>query len=113
MSVLDKIYDGEYENRFPAFQKIPIDEDTMTVTQAKSHEAAERQRVTEWNKKRREHNYGIRDKFRKDLEEEFETGEKSYSDKLWEIAWCRGHAEGFENVYYKYDELARLIKLVK
>lgn len=47
--------------------------------------------------------------FRIALEEEFETTDHPKKDKLWNLAWERGHSSGLSEVYCEYQELAEFI----
>ncbi|CAM6054528.1 unnamed protein product [Sphagnum tenellum] len=47
--------------------------------------------------------------FRVDLENEFGLTNHPKAELLFEKAWDRGHAGGFQEVYHHYDDLSELL----
>jgi len=109
-SVLDAIKAGRYENRIPhSVSSIPIDEDVMTVRQAREHKEREKQRARDQLDKYETEQGRLNDLFRADLEAEYGTCGHPKAGKLYEIAWELGHSCGYTEVAYHYAELAELI----
>ncbi len=111
MNTYDEIQAGRYHNLVPyEYVKVPVDENTMTVRQAKEHEAEQKrlrdhQRTLHWQEDGR-----LRDQFRADLEEEFSVKEHPKADLLFSMAWDRGHSSGWVEVYYEYVSLVDLVR---
>ena len=53
--------------------------------------------------------------FRRDIEEyhSFTNLPKEVKDKIHLIAWDRGHAHGYHEVFCQYDDLIELIRVVE
>lgn len=51
----------------------------------------------------------LRQLFKTELESEFGTASHPKANKLFEIAWSDGHAEGYESVANRYEELVELL----
>jgi len=60
----------------------------------------------EWN---RQAEAGVRNSFRKTLAQAYGVSEHPKEERLWELAWSKGHANGYAEVALEYDELVTLI----
>jgi len=47
--------------------------------------------------------------FRKELAQAYGISEHPKEERLWELAWSKGHANGYSEVALEYDELVTLI----
>ncbi len=111
MSIFEKISSGAYENKVPSsVEKIPVDEETMTIKQAKAHIEAEKARNDKQRKKHREEDYRLQAQFKRDLEEEYGVAGHPKADKLFSIALQEGHGGGFNDVACCYDTMVELIR---
>ena len=52
----------------------------------------------------------LEQKFKEMLEEQYGTTNNPKKDKLYSIAWAKGHASGLSDVACQYDDLVGLIK---
>lgn len=110
-SVRDNLAAGKYENKVPYnVERVPVDEETMTVKQAREHVEAEKQRSRDQTRKHRENEGAITAMVKRDLELQEGLGGHPKADKLWIIAWDRGHSSGYADVISVYEELAELLK---
>ncbi len=50
------------------------------------------------------------DEFRKDLFEEFGVTDHPKVDRVYQIAWEKGHAHGLSEVYIEFSDIVELIK---
>jgi hypothetical protein len=51
----------------------------------------------------------VRNSFRKTLAQAYGVSEHPKEERLWELAWSKGHANGYAEVALEYDELVTLI----
>ena len=110
MIVRDNIADGKYSSKIPSFVKTPVDEEKMTVRQAREHseaqkEAARLRRIDQWEDEQR-----LRILFQADLEEEHGVRNHPKADRVFELAWEHGHSSGYEEVVSCYADFVELIK---
>ena len=57
----------------------------------------------------RERQQAVNMEFRKALEDDYGTSGNPKADKLWDIAWAEGHANGYSEVEMHYETLYELI----
>lgn len=111
MNVRDNIDAGKYENKVPfSIDRIPVDEETMTVKQAREHEEAERGRDKAQRRLWSDAQRAMTEQFRADLEQEHGLSGHPKADRLWSLAWEHGHSNGFSEVVLHYEEFAELVK---
>lgn len=111
MNVRDNLAAGKYENRVPYdIEKIPVDENTMTVKQARDRVEAESQRARDQRRKHRKNEGEMSALVKRDLEVQEGLAGHPKADMLWGIAWDRGHSSGYLDVISVYEELAELLK---
>lgn len=111
MNVRDNLAAGKYENKVPySIDKVPVDENTMTVKQARDHVEAEKQRSRDQTRKYRENEGAMSALVKRDLEVQEGLVGHPKADMLWSIAWDRGHSLGYSDVISVYEELAELLK---
>jgi hypothetical protein len=111
MSVNDKIKAGEYESKLPReFVRIPVDEDVMTVRQAREHTIAQDQEKGNYRRAIRDDNQRLENQFHKDLADEFGLTGHPKELKLWDIACSLGHDAGMLDIVSWYQDLADLVK---
>ena len=111
MNVIDNISDGKYVNTIPwSYEMVPVDEETMTVRQAKEHKEEQKRLRDEHRKKHREEDGRLNALFRANLEEQYGLVGHPKADKLWSLAWEQGHAEGYLSVAYAYGDLTELVR---
>lgn len=84
MNVNEKIVAGAYEN------KVPYSKENREAYRAESRK--------------------MEKKFRREIEKEFGLEDHPKRDLLWQLAWDHGHAHGWAEIYYWYDDLAALLK---
>lgn len=53
---------------------------------------------------------GDEPKFRKWLEASFDMEDHPKADTLWNLAWDKGHAHGYHEVYNEYNDLLDLVR---
>lgn len=110
MNVRDNLAAGKYENKVPySIDKIPVDENTMTVKQAREHTESEKQRSREQTRKHRENEGVMSAAVKSDLEAQEGLVGHPKADLLWSIAWERGHSSGYSDVISVYEEMAELL----
>lgn len=122
MSVFDKIQEGHYEPKmdYPSQPKRPAilskTAGDLTVAESRSlpqvkldyeeERAAYEQAMREYQ----EHKAALKAQFRADLQAENDIPEDhSKADRLWEMAWDRGHSCGWTEVLNAYEELVELV----
>lgn len=111
MSVFDFIREGKYESKVPcSVEIVPVNEDTMTVRQAREHKEAEKERDRRQRRLHDEERARLNAMVKADLEEEYGVIGHPKADKLWEIAWEHGHSSGYHDVACHYAELVELIQ---
>lgn len=110
-NVRDNLIAGKYENKVPYdIDKIPVDENTMTVKQAREHTESETQRARDQRRKHRENEGAMSALVKHDLEIQEGLVGHDKANLLWTIAWDRGHSSGYSDVISVYEELAELLK---
>lgn len=108
--VIGAIRAGRYENKVPSgIDKVPVDENTMTVRQAREHVEREKQRERDQRDARRAEEARLDEMFRADLERQYGLTGHPKADKVFSLAYERGHSGGREQVANEYSELAELL----
>ena len=111
IDVVIKIKAGDYETKIPyEYEIVPIDEDTMTVREAREHTDRQKEMKKNHLALRRQDIYRLTVEFRKDLADEYGVTGHPKEPKLWNMAWEHGHSSGLEEVAMYYDELVELVK---
>lgn len=107
----DKISSGKYRNTVLFdVEAIPVNEETMTVRQAKDHVEAEKQRKEDQRQRHHAEESRLRSIFKADLEQEYGVSGHPKADKLFDIAWSHGHSSGYGEVANYYGEFAELLQ---
>lgn len=102
---------GKYDNKVPhSIDKVPGNPDTMTVSQFKAHEAAEKEREREQRRLHRENEGKMTALLRADLETEHAMADHPKAGQLWMLAWAHGHSGGYSEVINYYEEFVELLK---
>lgn len=110
MNVFDNIDSGRYQNAIPySVEKPIIDRDNLTGKQAREAEEAWRaarnaQRDLHYAEDRR-----LEALFKADLEEEYGLAGHPKADKLYSIAYERGHSGGYREIAECYSQMAELL----
>lgn len=111
MSIRDKITAGEYKNKVPySVDKVPIDEDKMTVRQAREHKEEQVTLRREHQRKYSAESSRLMMLFRADLESDNSMTNHPKANILWDMAYDRGHSSGYESIVSEYEELVELVK---
>jgi hypothetical protein len=111
MSVRDNLAAGKYANTVPFdIEKIPVDEDRMSVKQARDHLEAEKQRQRAQRRLYQENEGRMGDLLRSDLEAENDVAGHPKAGKLWSLAWEHGHGSGYAEVIGYYEEFVELLQ---
>lgn len=111
MYVRDNLDAGKYENKTPySIERVPVDDEKMTIRQAREHVEAEKQRDRDQRRLHRENEGVMNDLLRADLEIEHGVADHPKAGKLWSLAWDHGHSSGYSEVIGYYEELAELLK---
>lgn len=111
MNVRDNLSTGKYENKVPySIEKVPVNEETMTVRQAREHKESEKQRSRDQTRKHRENEGVMSALVKRDLEVQEGLAGHPKADLLWSIAWDRGHSSGYSEVINEYEQMAELLK---
>lgn len=109
--IYDKIARGDYKTKLPyRTDNVPVDEENMTVRQAREHKEAQKAR---WRADREAHNADearLVVQFQADLEEENGVKGHPKAEKLFDLAWGYGHSSGLNEVMQHYEELVELLK---
>lgn len=99
--VLNRIQNGEF-----AYEYKP----THIITRD-SAEYLARKDVADANRKfNLEAELGTRNALRKVLAETYGVTGHPKEERLWELAWSKGHSSGYSEVASEYDELVTLIQ---
>lgn len=110
MNVIDAIREGRYKNTVPySVDRVPIDENRMTVRQAREHAEAEKARHRAQRELHRAEEARLDRLFRADLEEEHGLAGHPKAELLFDIAWDDAHSDGYEQIAYRYERLAGLL----
>lgn len=111
MGIFDYIEAGRYTNKVPfSVEAEPIDEDKMTVRQAREHKEQQRQNRHQQRAAHRLEDNRLAALFKSDLEQEHDVAGHKHADRLFSIAWSHGHSSGYAEVASLYDEFVQLIK---
>lgn len=111
MDVRQKLTAGEYDTKVPyGIEEIPVNEETMTVKQAREHKEAEHARKREQRDLHNKDQARLIGLFRADLEAEHGLSQHPRAALLYSIAYDEGHSEGLEQVVNWYERLADLLK---
>lgn len=109
MGVFDNIANGKYENAVPfGIECVPVDEERMTVREAREHKEAQKQARRDQRRRHHEEDARLRNLFREDLEAEAGLVGHPKAEKLFDVAWEHGHSNGYHDVacvYFDYAEL--------
>lgn len=76
------------------------------VIQKILNEEAYKEQRTKWNVE----NARLHNEFKEDIFEEFGFQDHPKRERVFELAWDRGHSSGFSEVYLVFEELVELIK---
>lgn len=111
-AVMDRVADGEYENRvpYPARDISEIDPETTTLAEAVRIKARRKQEFLASRTAYRQGEYAQRARLKADLEVEHDIVGHPKADKLWNLAWEMGHSLGYSGVLNYYNELLELVK---
>ena len=110
MSVKNNILRGKYKNHVPyTTEAVPVDEDRMTVTQAREHKANQAVLARKQRDLYREEECRLVELFREDLEKENGLHKHPQAHRVWDWTWGRAHSGGLEEVARDYAELANLV----
>ena len=110
-TVMEKVDAGYYETKIPyEYVTVPVDENTMTVRQAREHFEIQRVAKANHRRRRREDEDRLVEQFRKDLAVEYGLVGHPKEEKLYAKAWEFGHSSGLYDVAVYYDELSELVK---
>ena len=111
MDVRQNLADGKYENKVEYhYERVPVDEETMTVKQAKAHEHNEKQKQIEQKQRHRQEDSRLAEMLQKDLELEHGVAGHRNAGKLWSLAWEHGHSAGYSEVINYYEQFVELIQ---
>jgi hypothetical protein len=55
------------------------------------------------------HVHSVEQELKTDLEREYDLATHPKRDKLWSLAWEKGHSDGYQQVYGEYCELVDLL----
>lgn len=104
-TIREKIAQGRYENKLPYSLPVePVDEERMTVRQAREHKEAQTIKRREQHNLYRAEDARLNALFKADLEEDFGLTGHPKASKLFEIAWQEGHSGGYGEVVNYYEE---------
>ena len=111
MDVLDKIKNGDYKNKkqYPVRANFKI----MKLCEYCGQSYKDKKSEEEYKNAHREYRIEtstLMKQFRNDLFEEAEIIEHPKADKIWNLAWERGHSSGLAEVYDYFFEYLDLIK---
>ena len=110
INVFDAIAAGRYKNTVPYdIGEEPIDEDKMTVRQAREHAEEQKRRRREQRDRNQAEEGRLSALFKDDLEKEYGVSGHPKANRLFEIAWSDGHSGGYQVVASRYVELVELI----
>lgn len=111
MSLFEKIKSGEYDSKVPfGLDKVPVDENTMTVAQAKAHVASEKERRSAQRRLYGEDQARLLKLFQSDLEAEYGVQNNPKAEMLFDKAYSLGKSYGYNEIECHYAELVDLIK---
>jgi len=111
MDVRENLAAGKYENTVPHnVTKIPVDEERMTVKEAREHVDAEKTREREQRMLHRQNEGKMTALLKADLETEHGVSDHPKAGKVWSLAWEHGHSSGYSEVVSYYEEFVELIK---
>ena len=111
VNVFDAIAEGRYKNNVPYDREPdPVNEETMTVRQAREHKEKQKLLRNEQRELHHAEQHRLDALFKADLEAEHNVVGHPKADKLFSIAWQRGHAYGYYDVACIYDDIVELIK---
>lgn len=101
---------GRYDNKIPyRLDDVPVDEDAMTVRQAREHKEEQARKRREQRDLYAREEQRLVALFKDDLEKAHGVAGHPKADKLFEMAWSDGHSEGVQQVANRYSELVELI----
>lgn len=111
MDARQNLADGKYENKVKYhYERIPVNEETMTVKQAKAHEFNEKQKQIEQKQRHRLEDSRLANLLCEDLEIEYGIAGHAKAGKLWSLAWEHGHSGGYSEVINYYEQFVELIQ---
>jgi hypothetical protein len=110
MNVRDNIAAGKYENKIPySIERVPVDDETMTVKRAREHVASEKRREQTQRRLHNEEEGRLSGLLCADLEIEHGVVGHPKAGKLWALAYEYGHSSGYSSVVNYYEEFIELI----
>ena len=111
INVREALEAGRYCNNVPyTITRVPVDEDKMTVKQAREHTESEKQRGRDQMRKHREREAELNMLVKSDLEAQHGIVGHPKADKLWSLAWDAGHSAGYSDVITYYEDFVELLK---
>lgn len=109
--IYEHIANGRYENHVPLdVPALVIDADTTTIARAEELRNEHATLKREQRGRYREEEARLNALFRADLEVEHGLVGHPKAERLFEMAWDRGHSGGFREVAEHYAELAELVQ---
>lgn len=110
MNTRDNLKAGKYVNTVPySIERVPVDDETMTVKQAREHIASEKECERTQHRLHNEEESRLTGLLCSDLETEHGLVGHPKADKLWALAYEYGHSSGYSSVINYYEEFAELI----
>lgn len=111
MDVRANLEAGKYENTVPySITEVPVDENKMTVREAREHKEREKQRARDQRRLHGENESRMNKMLRDDLETEHGVVGHPKTDLLWTLAWDHGHSSGYGEVITYYEQFVELIQ---
>jgi hypothetical protein len=111
MNVRDNLASGKYENRVSySIERVPVDEQNMTVAQAKTHTESEKERNRAQHRAHMAEEGRLTQLLKNDLEVEHNLVGHPMADKLWAKAWQHGHSSGYYDVVNYYEDFMELLE---
>jgi hypothetical protein len=111
MDVRQNLAEGKYDNKVEYhYERVPVDEENMTVKQAREHEANEKQKQRQQKQIHREEESRLSALIKSDLELEHGVAGHRNADKLWGLVWEHGHSGGYGDIISYYEDFVVLIQ---
>lgn len=121
MNMIERLENGEYENKtpYPTKPKRPAKAGTPAGKMTGEELRAMADEIEAWNKADEAYREALKEynretgrkmeSFRADALKELGLEGHPKADKAWAMAWERGHSSGLISVYQELDEIADLI----
>lgn len=110
MDIINNINAGMYKTNLPyEYTIIPVDEDVMTVTQAKAHLEQQKLAKASYREFYRQDGYRLELKFRNDIAAHFNVTGHMKEPLLWGLAYNYGHSGGYIDIFNYYEDLIQLV----